>query len=386
MAKIGNRYFDSLEEAISASTSTDTILLTSDTTFQETFEIHKTVNIDLNNHTIRAPEKVFLVYGGSLNLSGVGKIVETKPNYGAIMIVGSSDPTKKDFSTVSIGSGITLEGWSGIFINHQDKTSYGVLVNMNGTINAISDTSGGAGIGIYVNGNIKHQDNSPIVNLSKTAKITSNGNGIYSAGYATYNINGASISGDESALAIKSGIFNIYDGKFTGTGEDKTPTTGNNNGINPSGAAIQMESNSKYAGDIELYIKDGQFESKNGNVIYEYTTNDVKTKVKNISITGGTYIAKQDKNVFTFSDSFKNSHSGFITGGVYSSDPSLYLKSGYSALKNSNSLYEVGSSTMDVFLAKDAGSVNLWDVIGIVAVIGILGFVVYFYRDKFKRH
>jgi len=168
------------------------------------------------------------------------------------MLIGSDDSTKENFSTVSVDSGIILEGWSGIFINHYNKTGYGILVNMNGTINAVDDTTGGSGIGIYVNGNIQNQNNSPIINLGKTAKITSTGNGIYAAGYATYNINGAHIEGKESGLGIKSGNFNINNGTILGTGEDKTPTSGNNNGINPSGVAIQIESNSGYTGNIEL--------------------------------------------------------------------------------------------------------------------------------------
>ena len=176
-------------------------------------------------------------------MSGTGTIRETKPNYGAINIKGSDDPTKKDFSTVSIGSGITLEGWAGIFINHQNNTGYGILVNMNGTINAVDDISGSTGIGIYVNGNIQHENNFPIINLSNTSNITATGNGIYAAGYATYNINGAYINGKESGLGIKAGVFNILNGTIIGSGEDKTPPGSNNNGINPAGVAIQIESN-----------------------------------------------------------------------------------------------------------------------------------------------
>ena len=117
-AKIGNYYYDTLEKAIEASTSKDTIVLTNDAKLKETIEINKAVNIDLNNHTIEAENKVFVVQGGSLNLSGKGKIIETEPYYGAITLLGSENKEDKDFTTISVGKDITLEGWSGIFIDH----------------------------------------------------------------------------------------------------------------------------------------------------------------------------------------------------------------------------------------------------------------------------
>lgn len=346
-ARIGNTFFDNLEEAILAAGSNDIIILTSDITLDKSLPINKTVNINLNNHRIVADEKVFFVYGGSLNLSGTGTIEEKKPNYGAIYLLGSEDPSKKNFSTVSVGKNIILQGWSGIFIAQNDNKSYGILVNMNGRINAIDDINGDSGVGIYVNGNIYNESNSPIINLSNEANINSTGTGIYAAGYASYNIDGAYISGNDSGLAIKSGIFNIINATIIGTGQDKTPTSGNNNGINPSGAAIQIESNPGYKGNIELTIKNGIIKSKYSNVVYEYTVNG-STQVKTISISGGTFISEANKNVFSFSNSFDNTHNSFISGGIYSTNPTKYLKSGYTIVNNSSSLYEVISTTMSV--------------------------------------
>ena len=256
------------------------------------------------------------------------------------MLKGSEDSNKENYSTASIGENITLEGWSGIFITHQNYKAHGILVNMYGTIKAVDDTSGGPGIGIYVNGNIKHENNSPIINLTNTTKITSTGNGIYSAGFASYNINGAYIEGIESGLAIKSGIFNIKNGTIIGTGEDKTPTSSNNNGINASGTAIQIESNPHYQGNIELNIENGTIKSKKSYTIYEYTVNNNPTQVKKISITGGTYESSPNKSVFSFSENFKSTHNNFIFGGTYTSNPKEYLKKDYQVTQNKNN-YEV---------------------------------------------
>lgn len=373
-ARIGNQYFDTLEDAIIAASSTDTVVLTNNVVLEETLQINKTVNINLNNHNIEANEKVFFIQGGSLNLSGTGKILETKPNYGAIMIKGSSNSNNVNYSTVSVGKDVTLEGWSGIFINHDNNTAYGILVNMNGSINAINDVDGGTGIGIYVNGNIKNDYNCPIINLSNTTRIVSTGNGIYAAGCSTYNINGAYIEGVEAALGIKAGSFNIDNGNFIGIGPDKTPTSGNNNGIYASGAAIQIESNSKYNGNIEIIIKNGVFESKYSNVIYEYVTNGNSTQVKNIDINGGLFTANSGKDVFSLSDNFKNKYQKFIDGGTYSSDPSNFIKSGYAVAKNSDSRYEVISSTLAVF-AQDETSNTTTTFIIIVVFAVVLGFL-----------
>ena len=362
-ARIGNEYYDSFIEAFNAAGPNDTITLARDIRLTETLNVNKTVNINLNNHVIEAKEKVFMVQGGSLNITGKGTIRELEPYYGAIVIKGSTDPSNRDYSTINVSKDVTLEGWSGIFIDHDNKKSYGVLVNMDGDIKAVSDVEGGPGAGIYVNGYIQDKNNSPVINLGENVKITSTGNGIYSPGYATYNINGAYIEGVESGLGIKSGVFNIFDGTIKGTGEDKTPTSGNNNGINASGVAIQLESNPSYKGEIELKIKNGIIESENTYVIYEYVVNNSPTQVKNIDITGGVYRTNSNKDVFSMSDSFNSTHNSFISGGTFSSNPSNYLKSGYTTSKNSNNMYEVISSTISVFAhnnEKGGSNIFIW--------------------------
>lgn len=256
---------------------------------------------------------------------------------------------------------------------------------MDGTINAVDDIDGGSGIGIYINGKIQHENNSPIINLSDTTKITSTGNGIYAAGYATYNINGAYIEGSEAGLGIKSGVFNIINATIIGTGEDKTPTSGNNNGINASGVAIQIESNSKYKGDIELNIQSGNIESKNSNVIYEYTVNNSETKVKDINISGGSYISKANKAVFSLSNSFNNKHQQFISGGTYSSDPTNYLKVGYSAEINANSKYEVISSTINTFNENSKSNEKYPYIITIIISTIAIGIILYLSYIQKKR-
>lgn len=384
-ARIGNNYYDTLEEAIKNASTNDTIVLTSDNALEDTIVINKNVNINLNNHNISADEKVFLVEGGSLNLSGKGKVLEKKPYYGAIVMVGSTDLNDVDYSTISVSKDIMLEGWSGIFIDHSDNNnSSGVLVNMNGSINALNDIDGGTGIGIYVNGNIKHSENAPVINLSDTVDIKSTGVGIYSAGNANYYINGAHIEGVEAGIGMKSGKFKILDGEILGTGPNETPTTGNNNGINASGTAIQIESNSNYYGNIELDIRNGLFQSNNSYVIYEYAVNGSSTQIKDISLSGGEYISLNNSDVFKMSDSFNGTHSGFISGGTYSSTPSSYLADGSSSSKNSDDMYvvvnkEIGNQ-LPLIMKTDKSNNYIWSII----VTVMLSVIIVVYTNRFK--
>ena len=384
LVKVGNKYYETLEEALANAGPNDTISLISDVKLEETLEINKKVNINLNGNDITAPERVFLVEGGTLNLTGKGTIKETKPNYGAIMVKGSADPTKEDYSVVNVSKDVTLEGWSGIFITHNNNKSYGVEVNLSGTINAINDINGGVGAGIYVNGNIKEKNNSPVININDSAKITSTGNGMYIAGYGTYNINSANISGVESGIGIKSGVLNIDGATVTGTGPDATPTEGYNNGIKASGTAIQIESNDGYAGNIELNIDDGYFHSKNSNVIYEYIGKGTNSQVTALDVSGGTFVSDTDKDVFRLSNSLKEYHNNFISGGEYSSDPSNNLKPGYSA-ELDNGMYKVTRSTMkavDGVSIEDDSNNNVSTIIIIIIVSIIVLALVYLNKTK----
>ncbi len=384
LVMVGGKYYDSLEEAIANAGSSETITLISDVKLDDTLIINKTVNINLNGNDITAPEMVFKVNGGVLNISGTGTIKETNPNYGAIAVIGSTDSSDSYYSVVNVGSGVKLEGWSGIFITHDNSKSYGVVVNLEGDINAVNDTSGGTGVGVYVNGNIKAQNNEPIVNIKDGAEITSTGNGLYIAGNATFNIGKAYIEGDEAGIGIKSGKLNIDGATVLSEGKDNTPTEGYNNGIKASGTAIQIESNNGYAGNIELNIKSGTFRSKNSYAIYEYIGKGTSTEVDSIDISGGTFRVEGEKPVFGLSDSFTNRHNGFITGGEYSSNPSSYLATGYTTSIN-NDIYVVISSTLKLVTGDNIKTINgnrfiIFLVIFVILVI--LSIFGYIKRDK----
>ncbi|MBQ7031393.1 MAG: hypothetical protein IJN13_03360 [Bacilli bacterium] len=376
---VGNKFYDTLEDAILNASSTDTIELFSSANLTNPLTINKVVNIDLNGNNITAPSTVFVVQGGTLNISGKGTIKENEPYNGAIRVIGKTSDTEEKYSSLNVGKDVTLEGWSGIFITHTSNKSHGVYVNFDGSINALDDKDGSNGAGLYVNGSIQHVESSPIINITDNAKITSTGTGIYIAGYSTFNIGNAYIEGNLSGIGIKSGKLNIDGATVVCNGKDSTPTEGYNNGMNASGTAIQIESNSGYAGNMVLNISSGTIKSKNSSVIYEYIGKGDSTEVKSISITGGTFTSEAGKNVFLLSNSFKDTHQNFISGGKFSSNPTDFLKSGYTA-NLENNYYDISKSAMAVF-GTNSNSNNTFNVLTILLLI-VFGIIIYFNRLK----
>ena len=374
LVKVGGKFYDSLSEAILNVSANETIMLLSDVELEDSLIIDKVVNLNLNDNDIVAPSMVFLVQGGTLNLSGAGIIRENQPNYGAVMIKGSGNSDDSKYSVLNVSKDVNLEGWSGIFINHNNSKAYGIEVNFSGKIKAVNDTGGGTGIGIYVNGNINDDNNAPVVNILDGASITSSGNGLYIAGYSVFNVGKAYISGIESGIGIKSGVLNIDGATVECLGEDNTPTLGYNNGMKASGTTIQIESNNGYAGDMEIDINSGNFKSKDSNVIYEYIGKGNNSLVKSINISGGNF--NGGKNVFEVTDSFRQKHGSFITGGNYSSDPSSYLVNGYKAV-NDNGMFNVVKSTMkEVLLFSGNDKTNESSGIVIFSFLVTIGIII----------
>ena len=320
---------------------------------------------------------VFKLDGGTLNLTGKGTVRERNPYYGAVVIKGS-ETNQEDYSILNVSSDVTLEGWTGIFIDQKNKKAYGVKVNSNAKINALNDTSGDSGIGVYVNGQIKDSVNAPEINLGSNSYIKSTGPGIYLAGYSTLNVDGY-IEGIDSGLSLKSGIININGGTIKATGPDNTPTSPNGNGTNSSGAGIQIESNNSYAGNIELTINDGNIISENGYSFYEFTaTPSTNTKVKEINILNGTFTSL--KNNFLLSDSFKTTHPKFVSGGKFTSDVSPYLKTG--SLNYNDNYYQVVSKNFDNIKDLTISKKNLLPIIIIITFLIVVLINLYLYTRK----
>lgn len=362
VAKVGDKEYATLEEAVNVAGKDDVITLIDDVALSNTLLLNnnKVITIDLNNHTISAKNKTLDIQGAKLTLKGKGTIKENEPYYAPVHIMGSENEKDTNYSVVSIGKDITLIGWSGIFINQLNAKAYGVVVECGATIKAIKDSGGVTGSGVYINGQIKHTNNAPQITLTSTTNITSEGDGIYAAGYGIWTIDGATIEGGEAGLAIKSGILKVNNAKVSSNGKDVRPTEGWGNGINPSGSAIQMESNEKYAGKIALTINGGTYTSKNGAAVYEYLDNEkptTATKVEKFNIKDGNFISKDGIVNFDLSKEFKSKIATFIEGGIFNSDVSDYVTK-ENVCKKIDSKYVVGAEKSITVTSTENGTVK----------------------------
>lgn len=294
-------------------------------TLPERVLVSTDVTLNMNNHNIDfdgASVRSFTVQGGSLNIIGKGTI--SHPEHNALNVRGTTDKTKVNYSTLKVGKDVTVNGLYGIAVFYDPenkKIGYGVNVEFAGKIE--KSTEGG----ITINGTLQNAEGAPVINILDGAVINSEKAGLYAAGNGTWNIGKANITGKELAFGIKSGKVIINGGTFTCTGESKMPTEGYSDGINASGAAIQLESNKDYYGNIELIIKDGTFTSKNAVSIYEYLAKNIKkTNVNKIEILGGKFVSARGNNNFLLSEELDYKGAIAVSGGTFSANPVSYLK------------------------------------------------------------
>lgn len=366
--KIGGAYYLDLATAVSSAKENAKIVVLRDTKVtDETLVIDKSLVIDLNGHNISGDINGHLIRieKGNVEFTGEGTISISTAFKSAIAVKDSNNVEDLDYTTVTIGSDVTLSGWAGLFVtpyaSGTENVAYGVTINLNGTIKQVNGSASfeDGGYALYINGKIKDMTNAPVFNLSDTAVIESEGFGIYLAGYGIFNINGALISGASAGIGAKSGIINFNDGIIKSTGEDLTPTISFGNGIYASGAAIQLESNAGYAGNIELVINGGKLISEKGVLIYEYLdSEDGSTAVKKIEINDGVFNNPDSKAVFLVSDSFKNANSKFINAGKFSNDiDNEFVATGRSVALN-NDYYTVYNNIISSVVG---GSITLAD-------------------------
>ena len=353
-------YYTDLAKAVAEIRSGETITLLDDITLNTTLTINTgaAFTIDLNGHNIEAKDRVIMVERGNVSFTGEGTIEETSPNYGAINIKGSNNSSDVNYTTVSVGKDVTLEAWAPVFITpYEDRVApyaYGVTVNIEGTLISKPDTRGDKGHGIYINGQIQHLDNAPVINVSG-ASVTSEGDGIYAAGYATWNIVDSNVSGYGMGIGIKAGKLNISgDSVIRCTGPNEAPTEGFSNGINASGAAIQIESNDGYAGNIAIDIKDGQIISDNGYSIYEYANGDDNLRLDKLDITGGSF-----QGAFMVSEALYESKAEVIdiTGGSYDSSVAEYVSESMKYELNNGGTFSYYTNLNDALDAAEEGAV-----------------------------
>lgn len=332
-ARIGDTYYASLANAVAAANNSEVTLL-KDVTLNSSLTVDKKMTLDLGGHTWKATgvKAVYVAGNGDLTLqNGTLESVDIATNLcvaqvdcTATTVAGDAKLTIAKDMTVRTnqGCGIALFG-----SNSQYKATLSVAGKVYGGNQAVS------GNGSWSNTDITIEDGAVLT--------SSDGTAIYHPQGGTLYIKGGTITGRDSAIAIKSGTLNISGGTIKATGPDTTPTTGYSNGVNASGAAIQIESNKNYCGNpgiasyneanaVQLNVTGGNIESQNGVAIYEYLDSaTTQSSVKGINISAG-YI-KSPKANFMLSEQLSPEKIS-ITGGYFTSDPSAYVAEGKATL------------------------------------------------------
>ena len=299
------------------------IVLTDDITVKG-----QNISIDLNGNTITL--KAFIdVFEGSLEFKGNGLIKDDREDTNAtIYVYGSADSKAVAFATLTVGKDVKIETkrygitvWP-CEVNKKAVPTYGTVVNFNGTIISTNKNAGA----ITINGNIQNNgklENAPIINIGKTAVIKSSADtAMYAAGIGSWNIDGGEFEGN-SVIGIKSGKLVINDGVFTAVGDPKTGEL-YGNGIISTGSAIQIENNAGYAGNMEIVINGGTFNSNKGLSIYHYPPTDKQENaLKSLVINGGIFNAKfkllDNDNVTIEYGKFANEIVGYLKNGYIQS-------------------------------------------------------------------
>ena len=297
----------------------------------------KKVTIDLNNHDILFKNQTSInIDGGTLDLTGKGSMKNDITNYSPIYIKGSKNKEDVNYSNVTVGKDVHLKGHMAIIVvypNDSKYVSYGVNVNVYGTLEGDLNKNGVEGSSIQINGNIRNTENCPVFNIYSSAKLIGNTDGIYGAGYAIWNIDGATIEGVTSGIATKSGIWNIKNAKITATGEKKD-NIGQGEGIKGTGSAIQIESHPSFYGHVEMTIDGGEYSSSHNAVIQHYLAESATegALAKPIIVKGGTFYGALD---MMKSDEIE------VSGGTFTdSTVNAYINEGLKVVKD-GSMYTV---------------------------------------------
>ena len=294
----------------------------------------QTYTINLNEHTLSADNTTIMLRHGKLIVNGTGTIKENSPYFGAILVKGSENSADENYSVVEVNAGVTLEGWSAIFVDQNAAKAYGVSVTVNGAVlNGVTDNEGGIGNGLYVNGSITHTENAPEISLKNTT-ITATGEGMYLAGYTTTTLTNCDITG-VTGVEIRAGKLTVNGGSFTATAPYSVSPNGN--GSTTVGAAIAVAQHTTKK-NIEVTLNGGTYTGEKAISESNPQANTPAPQVA-MSVTAGTFAG----------DVVTEDVTNFISGGTFSSDVSTYAADNTAVAEvksNGQTTYAVGSAAI----------------------------------------
>lgn len=263
VARIGTTGYDSLQSAVSAAKSGETVVVLKDTELTSSILFTQNITLDLNGKTITSAEIVFTlsdahgvkvtIQNGTIDATAsviyaqnvvenckvtfekVNMTVNTNSydaiwfsyNTGAgnvIEFVGSSLQTKalanginvKDTEIVLTDSEVHSE-------THAIALFNGARLSVNGTSSVVSDNANA----IANNGSERNSDTEIIINGGTISGVV----GIYHPGAGTLTIKGGTISGKGSAVEMRNGTLIVTGGALTASSEFATKAEGSGSSV-----------------------------------------------------------------------------------------------------------------------------------------------------------
>ena len=319
VAVIGGQHFESLETAIEAANDGDTVKLLRSTTGNGTIELSdgRSITLDMNGCDVGFDlDSRIIIYHGKLNITGSGTLYEEQPNYAPVMMYGSGENVA-DYSVVTIGPGVTLRGWAGLFIDPHSKhesQAYGIVANVHGTLKSERDIYNAGGHALYINGTITSNDGHvPRFILDGATLITEYGNGMYLAGYAETEIKDSTITSNSegsTGIEIRAGRLKISgDTEITG-GSGEFTVVPNGNGSTTGNVALAIVQHTTKL-PLVVEVEDGTFTG--GAALFEQNAqnNDAEAIAKiSVEVTGGEYrgqVYSENMDSFIYSGNFSAS-------------------------------------------------------------------------------
>ena len=336
-ARIGETYYASLANAVAAAQPSvaTTITMLKDVNLPNYITVNngKDITLDLNKHNIIfTGYSVFRVKGANFHVTGEGTIFENHKDGFAPIIAGGSKEDIANYTTITIDKDVILKGdYAGIFVDtdnggNDSYNNYGLIINMNGSIDLTAITDGVSAYGIYVQGlNKVTTGNVMQINLDG-ARIKTGEEAIYAAGYAKWNLKDCTFTAENAAIELRAGEMTIDGGNYTATATE-FKCEANGNGSTTQGAALAIAQHTTKK-DITVNIKDGTFVGVKALNESNPQENNPSPQV-NLSISNGKF-----KGEVTTADVTK-----FISGGYFTTDPSAYCVDGKTGIPSTEPGY-----------------------------------------------
>lgn len=353
VAKIGDTEYATLEEAFTAVTTTDatTITLLNDADVKNKIIISdkKNITLDLGGHnvTFSTLKTFFYVNNATFTVNGGGSIKEANAYFAPIMMTGGPAESA-NYTIVNVKNGVILEGWAGMFIDQNKGNNYGMVFNAeNATLMGKNDTNGDAGVGLYVNGEIKANANNVEISLTN-ATVSGTGDGMYLAGAADTTINGGSVTSSCTGIEIRAGSLTLNNCNVTG-GNGSVTTNANGNGSTSDNVALAVIQHTTRL-PIHVEINGGTFKGTAALLESNPQKNpEEATKQVGIIVNGGNFegmVCKAEP---------KDGSSLGVMGGSFNSDVTDYVHAS-PTVKDNNGKYYVGSTAKNAVENAESGS------------------------------